>query len=57
MDLLIIFYKVKKIKKQRQRNKVQGKEIKFIHSMFTGVKNKEKLLRAKTDGATTTTGD
>ena len=25
--------------------------------MFTGVKNKEKLLWAKTDGATSTTGD
>ena len=34
---------------------VQGKEVKFIHSIFTGVKNKEKLLWAKTDGAKSTT--
>ena len=36
---------------------VQRKEIKFIHSMFTEVKNKRKILWAKTDGATSATGD
>ena len=36
---------------------VQRKEIKFIHSMFTEVKNNEKILWAKTDGATSATGD
>ena len=36
---------------------VQRKEIKFIHSMFTEVKNKGKILWAKTDGATSATGD
>ena len=36
---------------------VQRKEITFIHSMFTEVKNNEKILWAKTDGATSATGD
>ena len=35
---------------------VQGKEINFIYSLFTGFKNKEKLLKAKIDGPTSTTG-
>ena len=35
---------------------VQGKEINFIYSLFTGFKNKEKLLKAKIDGSTSTTG-
>ena len=30
--------------------------MKFIYSMFTGFKNKEKLLKAKTDHPTSTTG-
>ena len=35
----------------------QFKVIKFIHSMFTAVKHKEKLLLAKTNSASSTTGD
>ena len=31
--------------------------MKFTHFMFTGVKNKERLLWAKADDATSTTGD
>ena len=30
--------------------------MKVIYSMFTGFKNKEKLLKAKTDHPTSTTG-
>ena len=36
---------------------VQRKEITFIHSMCSEVKNKAKILWAKTDGATSATGD
>ena len=52
MDLLTTFYKIV----QSEEYIVQGEEINVMHSMFTGVKNKEKLFWAETHGATSTTG-
>ena len=49
MDLSRLFYQI--------LVHSSSKEIKFIHSMFRGVKNKESLLWAKTDSATSTTRD